>query len=101
MDEKTVNINVFKKELGAEQALVLQIYIPYLKKMEEVKGMLKERFGVEPLIRKHPGLVEKSKKEKIKALLKMNSAELIYKINDKVAYTKGIEKDIISLKDYM
>ena len=101
VDEKKVNMNVFKKELGTEEKLALEIYIPYLKKMEETKKMLATRFAVKPLIRKHPGLVEKSKKEKIKTLLKMNPAELIYKINDKIAYTRGLEKDIICLEDFM
>lgn len=101
VDEKTVNMNVFKKELGTEEKLVLEIYIPYLKKMDETKKTLATQFNIKPLIRKHPGLVEKSKREKIKALLKMNPAELIYKINDKIAYTKGLEKDMICLKDYM
>lgn len=101
LDEKTVNVNVFKKELGTEEKLALEIYIPYLKKMYETKRMLATQFDIKPLIKKHPGLVEKSKKEKIKALLKMNPAQLIYKINDKIAYTKGLEKDMICLEDYM
>ena len=101
IDAEHVNMNVFKKELGTDEKLVFEIYIPYLKKMEEVKKMLSEQFGIAPLIKKHPGLVSKTKQEKMKALFKMNAAQLIYKINDKLAYTKGKEKDNINLDDYM
>lgn len=101
MDDKRVNLNVFKKERGADKTLVYEIYIPYLRKMEEVKKMLSENYGFVPMIKKHPGLVAKSKQEKIKALTKANLVELIYKINDKVAYSMGKKKDIIYLNDYM
>ena len=101
MDDKHVNMNVFKKELGTDEKLVSQIYIPYLKKMEEVKKMLSEKFEIAPLIRKHPGLVAKTKHEKIKELLKMNLPELLYKVRDKMAYSKGKEKDLIDLRDYI
>ena len=100
MDDTQVNLNVFKKELGTDPELVYDIYIPYLKKMEEMKKMLWDNFGFAPMIRKHPGLVGKSRQEKLRALTKMNIVELLYKVNDKVAYTMGKKKDIINLKDF-
>lgn len=101
IEDQLVNLNVFKKERGADQTLVFEIYIPYLKKMEEVKKMLSEKYNLMPMIKKHPGLVARTRKEKLTALIKMNPIELLYKINDKVAYTMGREKDIIHINEFM
>lgn len=99
IDDTQVNMNVFKKELGADQKLVYEIYIPYLKKMEEVKKLLLVQYGFAPMIKKHPGLKARTRKEKIEALSKMNVIELLYKLNDKAAYSLGKKKDIINLND--
>ena len=99
IDEKTVNINVFKKELGIDEILVSNIYKPYLMKMDIVKKMLFEQFGVLPLITKHPGLVAKTKQQKIKELLKMRPVEFVYRFKDKLAYTKGKKRDIIDINE--
>lgn len=99
IDETQVNLNVFKKELGTDEKLVYEIYIPYLKRMEEVKKMLNEKYEIKPLISKHPGLVGKTKQEKIKELFRMNLPQLLYKVRDKKAYSRGKEKDLICLED--
>lgn len=101
IDAATVNLNTFKKERGAEAELVYQIYRPYLSKMEEIKKMLVDKYGFAPMIKKHPGLKAKSKKEKIKEFAKMQFPELIYKLNDKLAYSQGKQKDIINLKEFI
>lgn len=100
VDEKQVNLNVFKKELGSDEKLVFEIYLPYLKKMEEVKKMLSDKFDFVPMIKKHPGLKAKTKQEKIRELTKMNMAELIYKVHDKLAYTLGKKKDIVDIENF-
>ena len=100
MDDKHVNMNVFKKELGTDEKLVFEIYIPYLKKMDEIKKMLSQNYEITPLITKHPGLVAKTKQEKFKELMKMNMPEFLYKVRDKIAYSKGKEKDLICLENY-
>ena len=101
MDENQVNINVFKKELGADKNLVYGIYRTYLTRMEAVKKMLAKEYGIVPLIKKHPGLVEKSRQDKINELKKMKINELIYKVRNKIAYTRGLEADTINLKDFL
>lgn len=101
IDETTVNLNVFKKERGSDENLVYKIYHPYLKKMEEIKRMIAQTYGAAPMIKKHPGLKAKSKKEKIKEMVKMTLPELIYKVNDKLAYSQGKQKDIINLKEFI
>ena len=101
VDETKVNINVFKKELGSDQTLVYDIYRTYLTKMEEVKKMLSKEYNIVPLIRKHPGLVEKSRKDKINELRTMKPQELIYRVRNKIAYTRGGEADQIDLKKFL
>ena len=101
VDETKVNINVFKKELGSDQTLVYDIYRTYLTKMEEVKKMLSREYGIVPLIRKHPGLVEKSRQDKINELKRMKPQELIYRVRNKIAYTRGGEADQIDLKKFL
>lgn len=101
LDESHVNMNVFKKELNVDENLVYQIYIPYLKTMDKIKKMLHQNYGIKPLITKHPGHMKQTKFEKIKELLGMNPARIIYRFRDKVAYSKGKEKDLLNLKEYM
>lgn len=100
-EDYQVNINVFKKELGAEPTLVYGIYRTYLTKMEEMKAFLLREYGIAPLIKKHPGLVEKSRSDKLNELKKMNFAELIYKIRNKIAYTRGMDADRIDLREFL
>lgn len=101
VDENQVNINVFKKELGAEKELVYGIYRVYLSKMEAVKKMLAKEYGIVPLIRKHPGLVEKSRQDKLNELKKMKPAEFIYRVRNKIAYTRGGDADLIDLRKFL
>lgn len=98
VDDHQVNINVFKKELGSEKKLVLEIYLPYLRKMEEVKKLLSEQYDLSPMIRKHPGLKAKTRQEKIRELAGMSLPALIYKFRDKVAYMTGKKKDLLTLE---
>ena len=100
-EDNLVNINVFKKELGAEPALVYGVYRIYLTKMEEMKAFLLREYGIAPLIKKHPGLVEKSRSDKLNELKKMNFAEFVYKIRNKIAYTRGMDADSIDLKEFL
>lgn len=97
-DEKNVNINVFKTDVGIEEELVCKIYFPYLRRLESVKKKLLEKYELKPMITKHPGVIAKSRREKIKELLKLDFTELVYKVNDKVAYFFGKEKDLVSLE---
>ena len=101
VDDTLVNLNVFKKELGAEKALVYEIYRDYLRRMEEVKKMLSEDYGFVPLIKKHPGLMEKTRQEKINELKKMRLNELIYRVRNKIAYTCGRKADRVDLKEFL
>lgn len=99
VDDETVNINAFKKGLGAEKKLVLQIYIPYLKALEQAKQKLSKEFGFVPMIKNHPGFVKRSKQEKIQAIKSLGVEELFNRLVEKVIYLQGKKKDIISLKD--
>lgn len=100
IDETTVNLNVFKKELGAEQALVYEIYRCYLKKLEAVKEMLSKTYGIKPLLKKHPGLVDRTRQDKLEELKRMNPKELLYRVHVKIAYTVGKKADQIDLSTF-
>lgn len=100
IDETTVNINVFKKELGADKQLVYDIYRIYLEKMEAVKAMLADRYGIRPLLKKHPGLVERTTKDKLDELKRMDPKELFYRVHVKLAYTAGKKADQIELSQF-
>lgn len=99
VDETTVNLNVFKKELGAEEELVYSVYRIYLTRIEKIKKLLAEEYGIAPMLKKHPGLKGKTRKEKIKELFGMSFTQLIYRVHDKAAYSIGGKKDIVSLKE--
>lgn len=101
IDETTVNLNVFKKELGAEKTLVYDIYRIYLAKMEEVKAMLAKEYGIRPLLKKHPGLVDRSMQDKLEELKRMNPKELLYRVHVKVAYTAGKKADQVGLNSFL
>ena len=100
-DEQYVNINVFKTSVGIDENLVHKIYIPYLRHLEKVKKTLLKEYGFQPMIKKHPGVIAKSRSEKIKELRNLDITEFIYKISDKVSYSLGKEKDIIDLEKYL
>ena len=91
MNEKSVNINVFKENLFVNEELALDLYLPYLKRLDVVKTMLQENYAFTPLVVKHPGLSEKKteKKTQIK--------DLPRKIRAKIIYLNGKKKDIINL----
>lgn len=101
LDEQHVNINAFKTSLGIEEELVKKIYIPYLKHLENVKKNLSKKYDLRPLIKKHPGVIAKSRIEKLKELRNLDITEVIYKVSDKIVYSLGKEKDIIDLEKYL
>ena len=91
IERKCININVFKDRLFVNKELVLDLYIPYLKALEEMKEMLQKRYEFVPLVVKHPGLSSINKNTK------MNLDTFIRKIRAKVLYLNGKKKDIINL----
>ena len=91
IDQKCININVFKEELFVNKELVLNLYIPYLKELEEVKQMLQEKYNFTPLVVKHPGLSSEKTKKNIQI------KDLIRKIRAKIIYLNGKKKDIINI----
>ena len=96
-----MNINVIKTSVGIDENLDHKIYIPYLRHLEKVKKTLLKEYGFQPMIKKHPGVIAKSRSEKLKELRKLDFTELVYKVSDKVAYFFGKEKDIIDLEKYL
>lgn len=91
LNEKCVNINVFKEELFVNKELVLDLYIPYLKRLEDMKKMLQEKYGFTPLIVKHPGLSNSKSRKQV------SIKDILRRVRAKVIYLNGKKKDIINL----
>ena len=98
LDDGRVNINAFKHGFGIDAEMIYEIYLPYLKKIEEAKELLLNEYGFAPMIKSHPGFVKKSKQEKIAAIKAMGVRAIFERIEEKIIYLQGQKKDIISLK---
>ena len=97
LDEHTVNINAFKKGIGADEKLVYGIYLPYLKALDHAKKMLYEKFGLMPMITSHPGFVKQSRMEKVKMIRETGVIEIYDRIVEKIIYLQGKKKDIVNI----
>lgn len=97
LDETHVNMNVFKKGIGVDRDLAMEIYVPYLKALENVKKVLNKEYQFVPIIKSHPGFLKRSKIEKLDAIKNTKGKDLIYRIQEKVIYTQGKKKDILDL----
>lgn len=91
LDENLVNINAFKHGFGIDKKMIYDIYIPYLRRIENTKKVLSDDYGFIPMIKSHPGFVKKNKAEKRKV-------PLFERIEEKIIYLQGKKKDIIDLK---
>ncbi len=58
LDRDTVDISVFRHHLKIDHKTVEKIYIPYLKTIDAAKSMLEQKYGVYPLLTRHPGIIE-------------------------------------------
>ena len=72
--------------------MIYEIYIPYLKKIEEAKEFLSKEYGFRPIIRSHPGFVKKTKEEK-------RRVSIFERVEEKLIYLQGKNRDIIDLKE--
>mgnify|MGYP003301728611 CR=1 FL=1 len=97
IDDAHVNINVFKKGIGVDQILAMEIYLPYLKALDCVKKELRERYSFTPMIKSHPGFVKRSKKDKIAAMKCTKGKDFLYRVQEKIIYVQGKKKDILDL----
>lgn len=92
LDGGKVNINAFKHGFGIDEKMIYEIYIPYLKKIEEAKEFLSKEYGFRPMIKSHPGFVKKTKKEK-------RSVSIFERVEEKLIYLQGKKRDIIDLEE--
>ena len=97
IDDTHVNMNVFKKGIGVDKSLAMEIYLPYLKALEQMKKTLKEEYHFVPMIKSHPGFVKRTKKEKLMAFRNTKGKDLLYRIQEKIIYTQGKKRDILDL----
>ena len=55
LEEDLVRINVFPEQGKNNKKLILMIYDPYLKEIGKARKMLKEKYGIVAIYKKHPG----------------------------------------------
>lgn len=55
LNKNTIKINLYKK-WGIDDELVNQLYYPYLKKVDKHKDFIKSKYGLDILIKHHPGV---------------------------------------------
>ena len=98
-DAKTVNINIYKSYWGIDDKLIKTIYYPYLKEINEVKNMLNDKYGIYPLVTRHPAL--KTSNNRIRKKIKINRDSFLgalLKANSLLRKTVQGKKDIISIE---
>lgn len=61
IDKYTIKINVYH-QWGIDDVLVKQLYYPYLKVVDKYKTLINSRYGIDILIKHHPGVDIKDKK---------------------------------------
>ena len=91
MEDDLININAFKQGFGMDEKMIYDIYLPYLKKLDEAKRMLLDKYKFMPMIKSHPGFVKKTKEDKRKV-------SILERVEEKLIYLQGKKKDIIELK---
>ena len=91
IDNELININAFKHGFGIDEKMIYDIYIPYLRKLDETKKLLSKEYNFTPILKSHPGFVKKTKEEKRKV-------SIIERVEEKIIYLQGKKKDIIDLK---
>lgn len=62
---------------GISKSMINSVYIPYLKHLNQTKGLLEKRFGIKVLIKEHPGYkkAKTSLSHKLKVLLVVFSSK--------------------------
>lgn len=83
LDSRKVNIHVYERSKYIDDRIIRKLYLPYLKELDEAKGMLKERFGFYPIILKHPAY-ENIKKRNVKQIIKtfVKSMPILFRLEN-------------------
>ena len=97
IDERIINLNIYKQHLRVDDILVHKIYTPYLYEIEEIKNELKDSYGFRPMIQKHPGIVAAAKESWIQKIQGKQPIEIFDIIENKIVHLLGARKDIIEI----
>lgn len=95
-DRNTIKLNVHIS-WGIDNNLTEQLYRPYLLCVEKYKTLLKERFGIEVLIKTHPGVaakIEKNVSQLVRNLFSVKKWKIFFflELPKKVYESKDIVK---------
>lgn len=96
IDKNKIKINVYH-QWGLDDKLVKELYYPYLKILNKYKDLIKSKYGLDILIKYHPGIKreEISKWCKFLNLWKIFTPSFLYKILPSILYKR---EDFIVIK---
>lgn len=72
INESLANISLILS-WGLNKKFITSLYVPYLKRIREIKRMLYNKYGIDILIKSHPGAAEEHPKEKKDLLTILNN----------------------------
>lgn len=100
LSNHTVNISVYQRAWRTDEKLVIAIYLPYLKKLDEIKSEIKDKFGFYPLLCSHPELNRLNNKkglmDRVHSAIEKGVSEDCVIINDKLCEKINGKKNIIT-----
>jgi len=76
IDKNHVNIHIYERTLFLDKKLIQKIYLPYLRKINNTKNYLEEKYSFYPLILEHPVL----KKNIENPMIKLQRINAVYYI---------------------
>lgn len=96
-----VKLNVFTS-WGVDVSLVVSLYLPYLKRLDFYKDLIKEKYGMDILIKKHPALIKNTEKKKFWDRVRhfyrvFVNGDIVRFFMHKLPTKKYYSKDIITL----
>lgn len=98
IEPRKVNINVYGRNYyGYDCRLINALYIPYLKKLDEMKNFLRKNYGFYPILYVHPAFIghKAVRKSFIARLMGLNTHKVINKLLSIILRHKYERKNIM------
>lgn len=93
LEKNKVDIYVYRNNWKVDDRLVRELYLPYLKKLNEKKQFIYEKYGFYPYITKHPGISRN--RRKIKEVFSLNFEKIYLGLRKYIIKCRQASKDII------
>lgn len=102
ISNKKIDISVYQRAWNIDEQLVNNLYLPYLKKLDDIKDEIDSRFGFYPILYSHPELEGVNKrtirgKDVIKKIVGKGVDEIWVSVNDVILNRFKGKKNIINI----